>query len=88
MLTSCSYFIFIDGNCGSNWKCSDNMCIARDLYCDKVAHCLDVSDEVVNCSNSGLCVQVPRIKCGPVTVIPENVVEISSFTDCFISAKM
>ena len=59
VLTSCPYFIFVDGNCGSNWKCSDNMCIARDLHCDKVAHCLDVSDEVVNCSNSGLYVQVP-----------------------------
>ena len=44
------------GDCrGTRWKCSDDMCISSDLHCDKVPHCLDVSDETVNCSNSGLC---------------------------------
>jgi hypothetical protein len=36
------------GACGSNFQCHNKQCIDPDLKCDKVAHCLDDSDELVN----------------------------------------
>ena len=56
-----------EGHCpaGSRWKCSDDMCISPELHCDKVPHCLDLSDEVINCSNSGSCWNIRILNMDP-----------------------
>ena len=33
------------------WNCDDGTCISRDLKCDGIPHCLDASDEAINCTS-------------------------------------
>lgn len=43
--------------CQSNpnlFHCLDGHCIGKDLHCDGINHCIDASDEVIDCSNSNV----------------------------------
>ncbi|XP_064599439.1 abnormal cell migration protein 13-like [Liolophura sinensis] len=44
-------------SCGANFQCDNGLCIEKDLVCDRVDHCGDLSDESID--GKAACERVP-----------------------------